>query len=488
MNVLPSTWAFKCKRYPDGRVKKFKARFCARGDRQLEGVDYFETWSPVVQWTTVRLMTVLSIMLDLKTAQADITAAFVHAELPPEEIVHIHQPRGFTVHSRDYVYRLKRSLYGLKQSPRHFFNYLSSRLQAHGLIPSEFDPCLFIGSNIIVICYVDDLLFYAREEATIDELISKMEKDKIWIRKEGDAEGFLGVDMKRTFGTIILTQSGLTNRIVTALGLHSSYTGSKSTPAERAPLPKDANGELADPTVNYASVIGMLLYLSGHTRPDIAFAVSQCARYTFKPTKRHVAALKRIGRYLKGTADKGLILRPSKDLHVDCYPDADFAGLYGHEDPLDPHCVRSRSGNVICLSGCPVMWSSKLQSCISLSTMEAEYVSLSSACKELLPLLDQIRELASAVGLPINKTTNMHVKIHEDNVGALTLANMEPGRFTPRSKHYALRLHWFRSKVFDPSNNISIVKVNTKDQLGDLFTKGLGTEDFVRLRARLMGW
>ena len=90
MNVLPSTWAFKCKRYPDGRIKKFKARFCARGDRQVEGVDFFETWSPVVQWQTVRLMLILSSLLDLKSAQADITAAFVHAELPPDEEVYVY--------------------------------------------------------------------------------------------------------------------------------------------------------------------------------------------------------------------------------------------------------------------------------------------------------------------------------------------------------------------------------------------------------------
>eukprot|EP00956_Cyclotella_meneghiniana_P013545 scaffold19631_cov45-Cyclotella_meneghiniana.AAC.1 len=115
----------------------------------------------------------------------------------------------------------------------------------------------------------------------------------------------------------------------------------------------------------------MLLYLSGHSRPDIAFAVHQCARYTFKPTSRHFAALKRIGRYLKGTADKGLILRPSKHLHVDCFPDADFAGLYNHEDSQDPHCVRSRTGYVILVAGCPVLWKSKLQTKIALSTMEA---------------------------------------------------------------------------------------------------------------------
>ena len=118
MNVLPSTWAFKCKRYPDGRVKQFKARFCARGDQQQEGIDYFETWSPVVQWTTVRVMMILSVILGLKTHQADITAAFVHAILPPEEEVFIRQPQGFIkpgTTKYSHVLRLNRALYGLKQ-------------------------------------------------------------------------------------------------------------------------------------------------------------------------------------------------------------------------------------------------------------------------------------------------------------------------------------------------------------------------------------
>jgi hypothetical protein len=445
MNVLPSTWAFKCKRYPDGRIKKFKARFCARGDRQQEGVDFFETWSPVVQWQTVRLMMVFSSILGLKTAQADITAAFVHAELPSTENVYIHQPRGFKVDPGDgheYVLKLKKALYGLRQAPRHFFNYLSEHLEKHGIKQSKCDPCLFIGKSVIVIVYVDDLLLYARDERQIDDLIAKLKEDKIWIRKEGSTEGFLGVDISPTSsnGTFTLTQAGLTTRVIEALGLHAEWTGSKETPADVTALPKDANGTPADPLVPYASVVGMLLYLSGHTRPDIAFAVHQCARYTFKPTTRHVTALKRIGRYLKGTRDKGLIMRPSRHIHVDCYPDADFAGLYNQEDAQDPHCVRSRTGYVICVANCPVIWKSKLQTEIALSTMEAEYVALSTSCKDLFPLLDLIRELASACGLPVKKNTNLHVKVHEDNVGALTLGRLEPRRMTPRSKQNKLVL------------------------------------------------
>eukprot|EP00956_Cyclotella_meneghiniana_P011824 scaffold16629_cov44-Cyclotella_meneghiniana.AAC.1 len=388
----------------DGRVKKFKARFCARGDRQVEGIDYFEPWSPVAQWVTVCLMMILSVILRLKTTQADITAAFVHAELPPEEQVFIHQPRGFKVHcdEKELVLRLKRSLYGLKQSPRHFYQYLSSNLEDLGLVKSNFDPCLFIGTKVIVVVYVDDCLLYAKEDKHIEDLLAQLRERKVQINREGSAEGFLGVDVSySSTDSISLTQEGLTKRIITALGLDSSYSRSTETPAEVGPLPKDANGTPADPLYNYASIVGMLLYLSGHiSRPDIAFAVHQCARYTFKPTSRHFAALKRIGRYLKGTANKGLILRPSNHLH---------------------------------------------------------------RVKDLFPLLDMVKELGHAVGLPVDKHTNVHIKIHEDNVGALTLGRLEPKRMTPRSKHYAIKYHWFREQI--GPRNITLVKVDTHDQL-----------------------
>ena len=173
---------------------------------------------------------------------------------------------------------------------------------------------------------------------------------------------------------------------------------------------------------------------------------------------------------------------------MDCYPDADFAGLYGHENSLDPHCAHSRTGYVILAFGCPVLWRSRLQTEIALSTMEAEYVALSTACKDLLPLVAVIREFSAAIGLDASFTANIHCKIHEDNVGALTLARLEPRRMTPRSKHYAIKYHWFCEKVADPSQHISLVKIDTKNQLGDLFTKGLPPASFVHLRSLLMGW
>ncbi|KAL7547469.1 hypothetical protein ACHAWF_011772 [Thalassiosira exigua] len=488
MKILPSTWAFRLKRRPDLEAKKFKARFCARGDRQIEGVDVFETWAPVAQWSTVRTAMVLAAKLNLVSVQCDITAAFLHAKLPPDEVVHVHQPPGF-VEDPNCVLRLNRCLYGLRQSPKHFFEYLAVRLERQGLKQSEFDPCLFLNKEYIVVTYVDDVLVYGRSEKAIDGLIKRLRREDILLRKEGTAEGYLGVQVERQGNRTTLTQPGLIKKVVEALGLCTKYSTALATPSEKAPLPRDLSGVPYTGSINYASVIGMLLYITGHSRPDCAFAVHQCARYTFEPKRTHVAALKRIGRYLKGTADRGLILDPSPDLSIDCYPDADFAGLWGHEDPQDPHCARSRTGYVITLAGCPVLWRSSLQSEIALSTMEAEYVALSTACKDLFPLVDLVKEIARFWDLPIDQKTGLHVRVHEDNVGALTLAGLEPRRMTLRSKHYAIKYHWFRWHIGARGRHgVVLRKIDTAEQLGDMFTKGLGRVAFQRLRRQLMGW
>ena len=253
-----------------------------------------------------------------------------------------------------------------------------------GLTPSNFDPCLFLSSSLIVIIYVDDILIHGCNENEIDDFIARIKTEDVALHKEGTAEGYLGVDIQRNGNQITFTQLGLTKRIIEASGLNSKYFTAVATPADKAALGKDVDGPPVSGQVNYASVIGMLLYL-GHTCPNIAFATHQCAHYTFAPKQSHEDALKRIGWYLKGTLDKGLILNPSNDPNIDCYPDADFAGLWNRDNRNDPHRVRSQTGYVICLSDCPVLWISKLQTEIALSTMEAEYVALSASCLDLFP-------------------------------------------------------------------------------------------------------
>ena len=230
----------------------------------------------------------------------------------------------------------------------------------------------------------------------------------------------------------------------------------------------------------------MLLYLSGHTRPDIAYAVNCCARYMFCPRHSHEIALKRIGRYLKATRTKGLILNPSDELNIDSYPDADFAGIYGHEESSDPACAKSRTGFVINVANCPVLWVSKLQQQTALSTIEAEINALANSCRELFPIIDLVQEVGEVVGLPTEDLTTINVSIHEDNAGALVLAETIPPQFTPRSKYYAIKTVWFREEV--QKRGIKLLKIDTVEQLGDIFTKGLPKATFEYLRKKIMGW
>ena len=499
MNVLPGTWAFRIKRFPDGVVKKLKARFCARGDRQIEGVDYFDTFAPVVSWTTVRLMLILSVILDLRTQQADYTAAFVHApidkdpnydSLTPEQQkrqgVFVEMPRGFSQPGK--VFRLNKSLYGLKQSPRNFFQHLKSKLESIGFqTATDIDSCLFISDKVICLCYVDDTLLFSPKQEWIDEVIEQLKQTDLTVEIEDDVAGFLGVQIKRDdeAGTVTLTQTGLIDRVIEALNLDGLPP--QDTPADEV-LTLDKDGDPPNGTFNYASVIGMMWYLYGHSRPDLGFALSQAARFSHAPKRSHELALIRIGQYLLGTRDKGLILTPNKSelLKVDCYVDADFCGLYEREDHTDPTSVKSRTGYVICIAGCPVIWSSKLQEPIALSTMMAEYYALSTAMREVLPLNDLIKAVSTGLHLDAESLTSFCTTVWEDNNGALSLATLDPGQHTPRSKHYDIKVHWFRSHL--KPNQIKVEKIDTSLQKADIFTKPLPPETFLFLRKLLMGW
>lgn len=485
MNVIDSIWAFKLKRYPDGTAKKFKARFCARGDQQLEGIDFFETYAPVVQWTTVRLLLILEVLLQLKSKQGDVTAAFLHADLDEREKVYVEMPLGFRKQGK--VLKLKKTLYGLRQSPRAFWQFLTKAMIGAGMKVSKSDPCLFVSEKVIAVAFVDDILFWSSDVAYINELGSKLRKLGLLLEQEDDAAGFLGVKMTRTEeGLLEMKQTGLIDRILDALGLDSKLATNKWTPAEAKPLTRDEDGEPCQGSYSYSSVVGMMLYLAGHTRPDIAYAVNCCARYMFAPRLVHEQALKRIGRYLKATRDKGLILNPSGELKVDAYPDADFAGLYGHEKVTDPSCVKSRTGFLITVSDCPMVWVSKLQTETALSTMEAEVIALAHCCRELFPVCDIVKEVGKVVGKKTEDMSSMHVSVHEDNAGALVLAQTIPPEFTPRSKYYAIKTVWFREEIV--KRGIKLLKIDTVEQLGDIFTKGLPRATFEYLRKRMMGW
>jgi hypothetical protein len=305
---------------------------------------------------------------------------------------------------------------------------------------------------------------------------------------EEDVAGFLGVLITAKndgTGAIELTQTGLIDRIITAMGLDSANVS--QTPAEYGALPKDLDGTDCQEDWNYRSVLGMILYLC-NTRPDVMFATSQCARYTANPRHSHEVALKRIGRYLKGTRTRGLVLNADDGLDIELFVDADFAGMHGYEDPDDPTSTRSRTGYVICIAKCPVLWFSKLQTETALSTMHAEYIALSTAMRDLIPFKRIAEEMCSHMGLSDEKLAVIKTKtvVHEDNSGALTLAKLEPGRNTPTSKFFNVKYHWFREQI--KPNHIEMRKVSSNEQLGDIFTKGLRKVALRLMRFKLCGW
>jgi hypothetical protein len=485
MNVVSSVWAFKRKRYPDGSIRKLKARICARGFEQIEGVDYFETFAPVVQWMTVRVVLIMTILLNLENKQIDYTAAFLQA--PIDHDVYVEMPKLFQVEGK--VWKLQRAIYGLKDAPRAYFIHTKNKLEELGFRQSDADPCLFISPTVICLIYVDDALFVYKSPQEVDILTKRMKALGMLFNEESDVAGYLGVLLDRDpiNDTITLRQSGLSQRIVEALHLDDD-TPTAKTPAD-AYLPIDEDGERAHELYNFASVAGMLQYLQGHSRPDISFAVSQISRYTFGPKRSHELALERIGRYLKGTIEKGLILKPDlteSEFKIDVYVDAAFASGWGTELGSNPDSVKSRTGFIIEVMGCSVIWSSKLQPCIATSTMESEYTALSMALRAAIPLLDVTKSINDGLKFTATRLLTFKATVHEDNMGALRLAKLEPGQHTPRSKFYALKLHWFRSWLVP--RQIEIIHCPTADQKADYLTKPLGPTLFEACRFLSMGW
>ena len=500
MRVLPCLWILRCKRFPSGLIKKLKARLCVQGNFQRKELGHFNlTWAPTVHWNTVRLILILTAAMGLCSKQVDYTAAFVHApidrpagydKMTPEEknksCVFVEMPKGYAEPGK--VLRLNKSLYGLKQAPRNFYQHLKSKLEATGFTCAvDVDPCLFISDNVICLVYVDDSIFVSRDVKYIDEAVQRLRDEAMALEEEDDVAGFLGVLIQRDSkaGTVTLTQRGLIERVLEALDV--SGLPPVATPADEV-LGTDPDGDPCQCTFNYASVIGMLWYLYGHSRPDLGFAVSQAARFSFNPKRSHELALLRIGQYLKGTIDQGLTFTPSSmdKFKMDVYVDSDFMGTYGKEARTDPTNVKSRTGFVVCVNDCPIIWSSKLQETIALSTMMAEYYALSTAMREVLPLRSLVQTIAKGLDLPEDCMSTFKTTVWEDNMGALTLANLEPGQNTARSKFYDVKVHWFRSHM-EP-NQIEVKKIDTAVQLADIFTKPLTKDQFEAIRKLVMGW
>ena len=201
------------------------------------------------------------------------------------------------------------------------------------------------------------------------------------------------------------------------------------------------------------------------------------------PKRSHGEAVKRIGRYLLGTRGKGFFIQPDTSKSFECYVDADYCGNWKPTDTDDPNSAKSRTGFVITYLGCPIVWGSRLQTVFALSTAEAEYIALSTALREVSPMMDLLSEMKE-MGYDVETEPKVHCKLFEDNSGALEQAHV--AKYRPRTRHINAAWHHFRSYV--ARKLISIHAVDTKSQLADVFTKQVSLEDFVRFRKAIFGW
>jgi hypothetical protein len=275
-----------------------------------------------------------------------------------------------------------------------------------------------------------------------------------------------------------LTQTGLIDQIIAATNLDEK-SAKKFVPAIKA-LSSDKQGTADTGEFNYRSVVGMMMYLANNTRPDISFAVNQCTRYGNKPMILHEKAIKYISRYLLGTRTEGMYVQLSNKLTLDCFVDADFAGLWNVENKDDPVCVRSRTGFVIHLGEVPLIWVSKLQSKIASSTMMAEYIALSTVMRTLIPLRTTVAEVMMTMNHDFDSKSIIKSTIWEDNTPALTLANAEPPRLTPGSKHFAVKYHWFRQHL--KKGEIEIQSIASSAQAANVLTKAMPRNNFETIR------
>ena len=356
--------------------------------------------------------------------------------------------------------------------------------------------CVYYLGSVALLIYVDDGIFIAPKQADIDAayaLLAKEFVDSQGIRhrpfimtSEGDLADYLGVRIDRLpNGLIKLSQPHLIQQIVDDLGMKANTKPQRTPAAPTARLHRDINGAPYCEDWHYRSVVGKMNFLEKSTRLDIAYAVHQCARFAADPKESHAAALKKIGRYLVGTKDKGIVLYPTRH-SFDCFVDADFVGNWDRVNAdVDPSTAKSRTGYVVMYGGCPVVWASKLQREVALSTTEAEYAAISESLREvisLMQLLDESGELLkweATIESPV-----VHCKVFEDNSGALEMGKLPKMR--PRTKHICVCMHHFREHV--RLGKISLHKVPSRYQFADIATKPQPTDLFESQRESLMQW
>ncbi|CAM8900601.1 unnamed protein product [Rhodiola kirilowii] len=397
----------------------------------------------------------------------DVKTAFLNGDL--EEEIYMKQPEGFIMSGQEHkVCKLVKSLYGLKQAPMQWHQKFDEVVLSDGFILNQSDKCVYSkfdnsGNGVIICLYVDDMLIFGTNLKCINQT-KEFLSSKFSMKDMGEAEVILGIRIKKVEGGFALTQSHYIENVLRKFNYMDCHP--LTTPYNSSTHLYPNKGK-PQSQLEYAKVIGSLMYAMTCTRPDIAFAVGKLSRYTSNPSMQHWQAIHRVLRYLKGTINLGLVYSDFPSV-IEGYSDASW--ISNEEDHS------STSGWVFLLGGGAISWASKKQTCISSSTMESEFVALAAASKEAEWLKNLIHEI------PLWEKPISPISIHCDS--AATLAKAYIHVYNGKSRHLGVRHSAVRELI--THGVISVDFVRSQQNLADHLTKGLA-RDLVSKSVKGMG-
>lgn len=458
--VIDNKWVFKVKKHPNGSIDRFKARLVVRGFHQQHGIDYEETFSPVVRYNSIRTILAIAAMDRMEMQQFDVKTAFLYGDL--EERVFMKQPTGFE-DGTSRVCELRKSLYGLKQASRCWNQKFKSFIEEFGFSACMSDPCVFVKANerdtTILAIYVDDGMIVGNNKKNIEEVVEHLQRQ--FEIKKVDVGCFLGMEIDRkNDGSIIVHQSGYARRILKRFNMEDCNP--VTTPGDPNQRMTKGDEAASDEAFPYRQLIGSLMYLAIATRPDICHALGVVSRYMEHPKAMHVNAAKRILRYIKGTSEFGIRYNNASVFCLNGYSDSDYAGN------LDTR--RSTTGYAFFIDKGIISWCSQGQKCVTLSTTEAEYVAAAEATKELVWLSRILNELMPG---RLEGAT-----LYMDNQSAIRL--VKNPEYHRRTKHIDIDYHYIREKYSE--GRFELEYVPSQEQLADGLTKSLSRDRFEYLR------
>lgn len=448
-SIVQCKWVLNKKLDVNDKVR-YRARLVAKGFTQRRGIDYEDTFSPVVKHSTLRMLFALSVQWGMDISHLDVTTAFLNGHL--KENIYMSIPEGFVNESNGKVLKLKRAIYGLKQSSLVWYEKVKDCLCNLGFKISNLEPCLFTKINgnikIIVTVYVDDFLIFsncAKETENLKNVLSSEFK----LKDLGSVRRYLGmrIDVNKKCSTITVDQQEYIEQLLSRFDMLDCR-------AIDTPIESKLNIEKSEKcttNIPYQRLIGSLMYLAILTRPDIAYSLSYLSQFNNCYNENHFNYAKRVLRYLQKT--KHYCLKYSKDnVELKGFVDADWAN-----DSLDR---KSYTGYCFTMNGSVISWQSRKQKTVSLSSTEAEYVALSEASREAVYLRNLMYEITSKLCI---------IKLQCDNQSALKLATSHQAH--GRSKHIDVRFHYVKDAI--KNKLIEIEYTSTQEMPADLLTKGL---------------